>query len=122
MTQPSSKQRPERRSRRVTRENGLPYLAAQLPKNFRTAAAINGFIYSLAVEVTAGRVESRRGALLGYLTQLALQTLPQLRFEKTPEGSGRRIIYQFVANAPRPDYSKLQATSETNAGSEGSQE
>jgi len=104
MTQPSPKQRPARRSRRHTHASGLPLLAAQLPPDFRSATAVNGFIYSLTVEATAGRVEPRTAAVLGYLTQLAIQTLPQLRIESTPEG-GANVTYQFITTAPRPDYS-----------------
>jgi len=100
MTQ-SPKQPRQRRSRRWTRESGLPHLAAQLPADFRTPTAVNGFIYSLAVEVTAGRADSRTAAVLGYLSQLALQTLPMLRAEAEPDGA-ERTIYQFITHAPRP--------------------
>jgi len=102
------------RSRRWTRPSGLPHLAAQLPKDFRSPSAVNSFIYSLAVEVTAGRVESRTAAVLGYLSQLAIQTLPLLRIEAEPEG-GRPALYQFVTSIPRPDYSKLAKEDATQA-------
>jgi hypothetical protein len=72
---------PNRRSRRRTRETGLPHLAACLPRDFRSPTAINGFLGDLIVEVTAGRVDSRRAAVLGYLGQLIIQTLPLLRQE-----------------------------------------
>jgi hypothetical protein len=66
------------------RASGLPHLAAQLPPNFRSPSAVNSFIYSLAEEVTAGRLERHTAAVLGYLAQLAIQTLPLLRLESGP--------------------------------------
>ncbi|HKO05041.1 MAG TPA: hypothetical protein VJW51_09845 [Candidatus Acidoferrales bacterium] len=117
MTQTSVASPRPRRSRRWTRETGLPHLAAQLPKDFRSPTAVNGFIYSLTAEVTAGRVDSRTAAVLGYLTQLAIQTLPLLRIEAQPEG-GTPMTFQFITNAPRPDYSKgltTQDAAEANA-------
>ena len=111
MTHETPKKRYQPRSRRLTTENGLPHLAAQLPPDFRSPTNVNAFIYSLTVEATAGRVDSRRAAILGYLSQLAIQTLPLLRIESTPEG-GAPIYYQFVSNVPRPDYSKQLGTTE----------
>ena len=104
MTRSTMPHRPERRSRRFTRESGLPHLAAQLPKDFRSPSAVNGFIYSLTVEVAAGRIESRTAAVLGYLTQLAIQTLPLLRIE----GGLGRAPFDFITHIPRPDYSALK--------------
>ena len=83
---------PQRRSRRRTGPSGFPHLAKQLPPDFRSPSAVNGFIYSLAREVTAGRVESRTAAILGYLSQLALQTLPLLRAESEPSGVDRDAL------------------------------
>jgi hypothetical protein len=78
-------------------------LAAQLPKDFRTPTAVNAFIYSLTAEVTAGRVDSRTATVLGYLSQLAIQTLPLLRIEAWPDGEPPTpILYEFVTHAPRP--------------------
>jgi len=95
------KQPRQRPPRRWTRKSGLPQLAAQLPKDFRSPTAVNAFIYSLTAEVTAGRVEPRTAAVLGYLTQLAIQTLPLLRIEAGPDAAEPRI-FQFITNAPRP--------------------
>ena len=116
MTQSASPHRPQRRSRRFTRESGFPLLAAQLPQDFRSPTAVNAFIYSLTVEVTAGRVDSRAAAVLGYLTQLAIQTLPLLRIESEPEG-GAPIYYQFVTTAPRPDHPNDQTLTDLPDGS-----
>ena len=114
-TQTTAAQPRPRRSRRWTRESGLPHLAAQLPKDFRSPTAVNGFIYSLTAEVSAGRVDARTAAVLGYLTQLAIQTLPLLRSEAEPEG-GAPMTFQFITTAPRPDYSAtLDAAAEDQA-------
>jgi hypothetical protein len=111
MTQTSTASPRPSRSRRWARESGLPHLAAQLPKDFRSPTAVNGFIYSLTAEVTAGRVESRTAAILGYLSQLAIQTLPLLRIESEPEASAP-IPFHFICNVPRPDYSMNLTTPE----------
>jgi hypothetical protein len=95
MTKTSPASPRTRRSRRWTRESGLPHLAAQLPKDFRSPTAVNAFIYSLTAEVTAGRVESRTATILGYLTQLAIQTLPLLRIENEPQ-RGEPMFYQYI--------------------------
>jgi hypothetical protein len=68
MTQPATQERRQPRSHRVTPENALPYPAAQLPPDLRSPTNVNAFIYSLTVEATAGRVDSRRPAILGYLS------------------------------------------------------
>ena len=116
----TSQQSSPRRSRRWTSQTGFPQLAAALPPNFECAGAVNGFIYSLTAEVTAGRVDSRTAAVLGYLSQLAIQTLPLLRAESEPPDDGK-ILYEFTY-APRADSSKVTdstpdvtALSETNS-------
>src|SRR5208282_3314078 len=111
------KQPRQPRSRRWTRESGLPHLAAQLPKDFRSPTAVNAFIYSLTAEVTAGRVEPRTAAVLGYLTQLAIQTLPLLRIEDGPD-AGEPRPFQFITMAPRPDYPESAFNAEDQANKE----
>jgi hypothetical protein len=106
MTQQPPKKRYQPRSRRLTSHNGLPYLASQLPPDFRCPTHVNAFIYSLSVEVTAGRVESRTAAVLGYLSQLAIQTLPLLRLESDPADD---VPFKFLTHVPRPDYSQKPA-------------
>ena len=110
-TQTSTASPKPRRSRRWISEAGLPGLAAQLPKDFRSPTAVNGFIYSLTAEVTVGRADSRTAAVLGYLTQLAIQTLPLLRIEDGPDGREPRI-FKFISSVPRPDYSAVLSTPE----------
>src|SRR5271155_2539574 len=105
MTQQPQKKRYQPRSRRLTRRNGLPHLAAKLPPDFRCPTHVNAFIYDLAVEVAAGRVESRTAATLGYLSQLAIQTLPLIRLESDPDDTPP--VYQFVSTIPRPNYSRF---------------
>ena len=108
MTQ-SPKQPPQRRSRRWTHQYGFPYLAERFPPNFRSPSNVNGFIYSLSAEVTLGRIDARTAATLGYLAQLAIQTLPLLRIESEPKG-GMPTKFEFISLAPRPDYSNSSAT------------
>ena len=91
------------RSRRRVGKNGLPFLAAQLPPDFRSPTNVNAFIYSLTTEVTAGRVKPRTAAVLGYLSQLAIQTLPLLRAESEPPAS-QRAPFHFITHIPRPEY------------------
>lgn len=110
MTQSPKQPRPYR-SRRRTRQSGLPHLAAQLPKDFRSPTAVNGFIYSLTVEFTAGRVDPRTAAVLGYLSQLAIQTLPLIRIEDGPNDREPRV-FKFISHVPRPDYSAALSTPE----------
>jgi len=102
MTQQTPKKRYQSRSRRLTRQNGLPYLASQLPPDFRCPTHVNAFIYSLSVEVTAGRIESRTAAGLGYLSQLAIQTLPLLRLESDLVDPP----FQFITHVSRPNHSQ----------------
>ena len=113
----SPKQPRKPRSRRWTRESGLPHLAAQLPKDFRSPTAVNGFIYSLTAEVTVGRVDSRTAAVLGYLAQLAIQTLPLLRIEADAE-PGEPRVFQFITTAPRPHYPENATNAEDQANKE----
>jgi hypothetical protein len=110
MSKTSVAQPKGRSSRRRTPESGLPQLAARLPENFRSPAAVNDFIYSLVVEVTAGRVDSRRATVLGYLSQLAIQTYPHIERESRPPVPGRinwHAPFSFITHIPRPDYSKV---------------
>jgi hypothetical protein len=110
MSKTSVAQPKGRSSRRRTREGGLPKLAARLPENFRSSAAINDFIYSIVVEFTAGRVDSRRATVLGYLSQLAIQTYPQIERESRPPAPGRinwHAPFDFITHIPQPDYSKV---------------
>lgn len=100
MSQQDPKKPYQRRSRRRTREDGLPYLAAQLPPDFACPSHVNAFIYSVATEVVAGRVDSRRAAVLGYLSQLAIQTSPMLRKELGLD----RAPFTFITHIPRPEY------------------
>jgi len=109
----SPKQPRERSSRRRTSASALPQLAAQLPKDFRSPTAVNAFIYSLTVEFTAGRVDSRKAAVLGYLSQLAIQTLPLLRIEDDIDREARP--FQFITYAPRPEYPASMFNAEDQA-------
>ena len=106
-----------RSSRRWTRNSGLSHLAARLPTDFRSPTAVNAFIYSLTAEVTAGRVDSRTAAVLGYLTQLAIQRLPLLRIEDGPD-AGEPRAFQFITMAPRPDYPESAFNAEDQANKE----
>ena len=108
MTQ-TSKQPPQRRSRRWTHQYGFPYLAERFPPNFRSPSHVNAFIYSLSAEVTLGRLDARTAATLGYLAQLAIQTLPLLRIESGPR-DGIPTTFEFISLAPRPSYSNDSAT------------
>ena len=107
MTEQALKQTTVRRSRHHTRPSGLPYLASKLPSDFRTPVAVNGFIYNLAVEVTAGRVESRTAAILGYLSQLAIQTLPLLKKDHEFDDD---VPYVYVSSIPRPPAQPTEAS------------
>jgi len=108
MTQ-SPKQPPQRRSSRWTHQYGFPYLAERFPPNFRSPSNVNASTYSLSSEVTLGRLDARTAATLGYLAQLAIQTLPLLRIESGPR-DGMPTNFEFISLAPRPSYSNDSAT------------
>jgi hypothetical protein len=91
------------RIRRRVGRNGLPFLAAQLPPDFRSVGNVNAFIYSLTVETTAGRVKPRLAAILGYLSQLALQTFPYFEREEQLAIARREAEappFEFVTHIP----------------------
>jgi hypothetical protein len=92
-----------RHSRRRIATSGFPQLAAELPPHFYEAANINGFIHSLTAEVIAGRLDRPTAAVLGYLSQLAIQTLPMLHLDEA-----RNRPFQFITNVPRPDWSETR--------------
>jgi len=102
MTQQPNDRASNRHSRRRTGPEGLPYLAAKLPPDFASPAHINEFIYNLSVEVVAGRVDSRRAAVLGYLSQLGIQTLPLLLQQEQAELD--RTPFTIITHIPRPKY------------------
>src|SRR5208282_4133138 len=72
--------------------------------DFCTAKAVNRTAGKLLEALLAGRIPARHAAIAGYLCQLIIQTLPQLRIEAQPE-RGAPTSFQFVTLAPRPDYS-----------------
>jgi len=108
MTQ-SPKQPRQRRTRRWTREGGLPYLLAEFPDDFSSATAVNNFIYTFSAEIIVGRLETRTATVLGYLAQLAIQTLPLLRIEAelTRRNPTR---FEFISLAPKTDLSPYRST------------
>jgi len=97
------------------REDGGP------SPDFRTAEAVNRTTGKLLETFLGGRIPLRHAAVAGYLCQLLIQTLPQLRIESTPEG-GERVIYQFVSRVVGSDESENQAgtnqAGELNGGTE----
>jgi len=103
MSKTSVAQPKGRSPRRWTRDLGLTHLAAQLPPDFRCPTHVNAFIYSLVAELTAGRVKRRTAAVLGYLSQLALQTLPLLRAEHALDRDNN-APFQFFTHIPPPGY------------------
>ena len=108
----SPKQPPQRRSRRWIHTSGFPYLAKRFPPNFCTPTNMNTFLFSLAAEITLGRLDHRTASTLGYLCQLAIQTIPLLQTELSPR-HGMPSKFEFISLAPRPVYSDPPGTTST---------
>jgi hypothetical protein len=102
-----------RRSPEGTIENPQALVAEILGPgpDFSNAKAVNRTAGKLLEALLAGRIPARQAAIAGYLCQLIIQTLPQLRIEAGPEG-GAPMTFQFITHAPRPDYSKNLTTPE----------
>ena len=105
-----------RRSRRRISNSGFPQLAAELPPNFFEATYINGFIHLLTSEVIAGRLDRPTAATLGYLSQLALQTIPMLQHEAMLNAPP----FKFITNVRRPSYENINPEPDSQPAPEAS--
>jgi len=94
------------RSRQKQRE--AADLTAVLTGNhaeFKSAAQINDFLSKLVVLLAQNRISSRRAAVLAYINQLLLRTLPAIEQERdsqSPENSATPVIVMDVARPTRP--------------------
>ncbi|MBZ5701102.1 MAG: hypothetical protein LAN84_04585 [Acidobacteriia bacterium] len=73
-----------------------------LLNDFHSAAQINDFLSKLVVLLAQNRISSRRAAVLAYINQLLLRTLPaieQERYPQSPENASGPVI---VVDLPRP--------------------
>ena len=75
-------------------------LASAFPQlgEFRSAVAINEFLARLLALLVQDRISTKRAAVLGYITNQLLRTLPAIDHELNPENGPHVIIF----DAPRP--------------------
>ncbi len=75
---------PQHRRQQLAAQSDAAAAAAELLgaiENFQTAAAVNHALGRLLVLVAGNRISSRRAAVLGYICQLLLASLPALEDE-----------------------------------------
>ena len=73
--------------------------------DFHSAAQINDFLSKLVLLLAQNRISSRRAAVLAYINQLLLRTLPAIEQERdpqSPENASTPIIVMDVARPTRP--------------------
>jgi hypothetical protein len=112
-------------SRPTSDSSGVPIPALQpltlsIPRDFRSAAAINHFIGKLVIEVSHDRVDTRKAAVLGYLCQLLLQSVTGLRREswndpQKAEKLMRQLLDDAEANSHRATAKENAASSRSHA-------
>jgi hypothetical protein len=76
-----------------------------LLSEFKSAAQINDFLSKLVVLLAQNRISSRRAAVLAYINQLLLRTLPAIEQEReaqSPENASTPVIVMDVARPTRP--------------------
>jgi hypothetical protein len=70
--------------------------------DFTSAAQINDFLSRLLVLLAQDKISTRRAAVLAYITNQLLRTLPAIDRELNPKDAPA----QFIFDAPRPDRSE----------------
>jgi len=86
--------------------NLVPYLAPHLTDNltdFQSAVDLNGFLSKLMLLLAQNRVSARRAAVLGYLCNLVLRTLPAIDRENQPGSDlDSEITRTVIVDLKRP--------------------
>jgi hypothetical protein len=78
-------------------------LASAFPQlsEFRSAVVINEFLSKLLALLVQDRISTKRAAVLAYITNQLLRTLPAIDAELNPKDDEPHTI---IYDAPRPDY------------------
>jgi hypothetical protein len=71
-------------------------------KEFRSAIPINDFLARLLLLLAQDKISPRRAAVLAYITNQLLRTLPAIDRELNPKEDPNEPP-QFIFDAPRPD-------------------
>jgi hypothetical protein len=71
-------------------------------KEFRSAIPINDFLARLLLLLAENKISPRRAAVLAYITNQLLRTLPAIDRELNPKEDPNAPA-EFVFDAPRPD-------------------
>ena len=73
-----------------------------LLSDFKSAAQINDFLSKLVVLLAQNRISSRRAAVLAYINQLLLRTLPAIEQERDPQSHDNASTPVIVVDIARP--------------------
>jgi hypothetical protein len=63
------------------------------PLDFRSAVQINDFLAKLSSLLIQNRISSRRAAVLAYIANLELRTIPAIEHELSPSGGFPKIVF-----------------------------
>jgi hypothetical protein len=74
-------------------------------KEFRSALPINDFLARLLLLLAENKISPRRAAVLAYITNQLLRTLPVIDRELNPKEDPNAPV-EFIFDAPRPDRSE----------------
>jgi hypothetical protein len=74
-------------------------------KEFRSALPINDFLARLLLLLAENKISPRRAAVLAYITNQLLRTLPVIDRELNPKEDPNAPV-KFIFDAPRPDRSE----------------
>jgi len=74
-------------------------------KEFRSAIPINDFLARLLLLLAENKISPRRAAVLDYITNQLLRTLPAIDRELNPKEDPNAPAH-FIFDAPRPDRSE----------------
>lgn len=70
--------------------------------DFKSATQINDYLSNILILLTKGRVTARRAAVLAYITNQLLRTLPAIDKELHADDSGSDNVPQIIIDMPRP--------------------
>ncbi len=92
---------------RHKKDRDLADLASALTgksEEFQTAAGINRSLSELYTLLAQNRISPRRAAVLAYISNLLLRTLPAIEKENDPDADDVRIVWDIPRpNRPGPD-------------------
>lgn len=83
-------------------------------KEFRSAIPINDFLARLLLLLSEDKISSRRAAVLAYITNQLLRTLPAIDRELNPKPDKDEPV-QIIFDMPGPDRDKIPSPEPTYA-------